>query len=133
MAGGTRNAFLRSAGVGAAGLALGGWRADNGFGQGWTSLPLQAAEVNCGFKERTGGDQAELAYGRAVRDKLHRDVLASIQRARSQGHVAQLRVAEDVLGRIAGRTDPRRVAELWLHVAGTVAGKHRGHDYVAEL
>jgi hypothetical protein len=133
MASGTRTAFLRSAGLGAAGLALAGGRAGNAFGETRWSPALQAVEVNCGFKARTGGDQAELAYGRAVRDGLHRDVLAAIRRARSQGHVAQLRVAEEVLGRIAARTDPGRVAELWLHVAGNVEGKYRGREYVAEL
>jgi hypothetical protein len=90
-------------------------------------------EVNCGFKERTTGDPAELAYGRTVRDKLHRDVLNSVHRARAQGHVAQLDVAADVLDRIAGQADPKRIGELWLHVTGNVGGKYRIREYVAEL
>lgn len=130
---GTRGTFLRSAGVGAAGLALGGWRAEAGAAQARPSLPLQSVEVDCGFKQRTGGDPAELAYGRTVRDKLHRDVLDAIRRARSQGHVVQLEVAADVLNRVVRQADPKRIGELWLQVTGNVGGRYRSREYVTEL
>lgn len=82
--------------------------------------------------QRTG-DLRQLAYGRGVRDRLHRDVLDSIRRARSQGYVVQLDVAADSLSRAAVHADPTRIRELWLRVTGAVRGKYRGREYVAEL
>jgi hypothetical protein len=131
----TRRVFLRSAGAGAAGLALGGWQAEAGAGATRlpASAPLQAVKVNAGFKQRTSGNAAQLVYGRTVRDNLHDAVLDSIKRARSQGHVAQFESAASMFERIAMRGDVRRLDELWLHVAGTVGGKYHSREYVVEL
>jgi hypothetical protein len=122
-----RRSLLKSAATLAGALVL-------ARGKSAAARPARAAltdvQVNCGFKGR-GHDPSE--SGRALRDRLHRDALAALERARPHGWRAQLQAAEDVLERISDEADAAGLRELWLTVRGHVGGRYRERQYVSAL
>jgi hypothetical protein len=129
-----RRSLLKSTAV-VAGALLGGLGRRSAFAGARRDAEeaLANVELNCGFKPRRSRDPSQLAYGCRVRDQMQKDALDAIERARSQGWLAQLRAAEDVLERATAQADPAHLGELWLSVEGTVGGRYRDRHYVAAV
>ena len=136
----TRRYLVSSFGTVGAGLALSGLftgAATSTFRRSPSrrvqDLPLETVRVNCGFKERTPGDPAQLAYGNSVRDWLYQEVSNAVGSSGFQDQAARFDVAADVLENLAAAIDPDLIGEIWLHVTGSVGGRYRSREYVVEL